>query len=238
MKHKMMTMLLASVAMIAACYGAEGNRPRRRASKPTGGYLLKESGKCVSIKDKQKVYTSAELDAVMQRLRRYSQFPVYCNATESKESAVTIELVDGLDMPGLTVMTAPEQGWARLGVSWLVADNPSGETKERRLYVELMRTIGMAMGVGVSMYQPCMMRSVSGVRDLDAIKTDKPSPEGCENFASCAKRFGLGEYRYYTYRLACAQGWAPPPTNDIQRAIWDEVHTLPTKPLPLVKPTK
>ena len=33
------------------------------------------------------------------------------------------------------------------------------------------------------------------------------------------------------YRTACREGWAPAPTNDIQKAIWNEVRQLPTKPI-------
>ena len=38
-------------------------------------------------------------------------------------------------------------------------------------------------------------------------------------------------YRLTTYRKACEEGWANPPTNDVQKAIWDKVHALPTEPL-------
>ena len=33
------------------------------------------------------------------------------------------------------------------------------------------------------------------------------------------------------YRQACKQGWAPAPTNEYQKAIWDQVHEIPTEPL-------
>ena len=49
---------------------------------------------------------------------------------------------------------------------------------------------------------------------------------------------------YYTTFSACredcklpfggdgkAPGWAPQPTNEVQRAIWDKVHAIPDKPL-------
>ena len=34
-----------------------------------------------------------------------------------------------------------------------------------------------------------------------------------------------------TYKRACREGWAPTPTNDVQRAIWEKVHAIPDKPL-------
>ena len=30
-----------------------------------------------------------------------------------------------------------------------------------------------------------------------------------------------------TYRQACREGWAPAPTNDVQRAIWDRYRAAP-----------
>ena len=33
------------------------------------------------------------------------------------------------------------------------------------------------------------------------------------------------------YRKACMDGWAPAPTNEYQKAIWDQVHAIPTKPI-------
>ena len=29
----------------------------------------------------------------------------------------------------------------------------------------------------------------------------------------------------------CQEGWAPPPTNEYQRAIWNDVHKIPEKPM-------
>ena len=33
------------------------------------------------------------------------------------------------------------------------------------------------------------------------------------------------------YKTACREGWAPAPTNDVQKAIWDKVHAMPTEPI-------
>ena len=33
------------------------------------------------------------------------------------------------------------------------------------------------------------------------------------------------DVRYVTYRQACIEGWAPAPTNDVQKAIWEKVHS-------------
>ena len=38
-------------------------------------------------------------------------------------------------------------------------------------------------------------------------------------------KYGAGRSRRYTYRQACIEGWAPAPTNDYQRAIFEAVKT-------------
>ena len=37
--------------------------------------------------------------------------------------------------------------------------------------------------------------------------------------------------RRIPYRQACQEGWAPAPTNAVQRAIWNKVHQIPDSPL-------
>ena len=33
------------------------------------------------------------------------------------------------------------------------------------------------------------------------------------------------------YFKACEEGWAPAPTNEYQRAVWEKVHAIPDKPM-------
>ena len=42
---------------------------------------------------------------------------------------------------------------------------------------------------------------------------------------------GVTPARKGIYEAACQQGWAPAPTNDIQKAIWDKVHAVPATPM-------
>ena len=34
-----------------------------------------------------------------------------------------------------------------------------------------------------------------------------------------------------TYKKACEEGWAPAPTNEFQKAIWEKVHAAPKNPM-------
>ena len=49
----------------------------------------------------------------------------------------------------------------------------------------------------------------------------------------------MTETKASTYRKACQEGWALAPTNDVQKAIWKEVHSIPDKPMTIeYKPKK
>lgn len=45
------------------------------------------------------------------------------------------------------------------------------------------------------------------------------------------KESDVRPYRVAKYSEACQEGWAPPPTNEFQKAIWDKVHAIPDKPM-------
>lgn len=44
-------------------------------------------------------------------------------------------------------------------------------------------------------------------------------------------KIGIIPSKITTYRQACLEGWAPTPTNEYQKAIWDKVHAIPQKPM-------
>ena len=46
-----------------------------------------------------------------------------------------------------------------------------------------------------------------------------------------ANKLGIKRIRWLTYRDACQRGVAPEPANAEQKAIWDEVHAIPTEPI-------
>ena len=70
----------------------------------------------------------------------------------------------------------------------------------------------------------CVMRTVLSPADLDAIETMTASPNATGGISNGYKKFGFGYIRKSTYMGACRQGWAPAPTNEYQKAIWDRVN--------------
>ena len=229
-----MALALAGAVLVAAESARPVRRPRRPPT-PSGGIIVKESpGNVFCVRDGQSAFTREEVTAALDRISTVLRLParyVSGDGAMPTNAGATVLLKDELSRKGTTVLAAPEQGWAELATGWLTADSPSAETRARRLYVELMRALGMSVGAGASMYQPCIMARVRSLADLDAIKMMIPGPEGINNIEEGAKTFGINKVRVFTYREACQQGWAPEPTNDVQKAIWDKVHEIPAAPM-------
>ena len=75
------------------------------------------------------------------------------------------------------------------------------------------------------------MRDVTKPSDLDALSAESYGVETLNKLAQSMPLYGLKPYHRSTYRKACEEGWAPAPTNDVQRKIWNEVRTLPDQPI-------
>ena len=79
------------------------------------------------------------------------------------------------------------------------------------------------------------MMPVSNVEELDLFEQTEIPIDVLNRFPPFLEALGVVPYEECSYRSACKAGWAPQPTNDIQRAIWNEVHTLPSEPLTIKK---
>ena len=138
-----------------------------------------------------------------------------------------------VDDPALPIsLTAPENGWGILNVAPLLADSPDAAKLEKRVSKFVFRTFANINGIGDSAMMPaCVMKQAVGVEGVDSLVCATYSPEACAKIASFLAMSGYKRCNVGTYYDACEEGWAPPPTNAVQKAIWDKVHQLPTKPL-------
>ena len=156
-------------------------------------------------------------------------------ATKNPTGAM-IAVIDDPAQP--TILVAPEDGWATLNVAKLKSDKPSAELLKLRLHKEFWRTFAYLMGAANAQQQPCLMRPITSVADLDSHKVAVLSPGPMGNVAASMSMMGFARTEYATFRRACEEGWAPAPTNDVQKAIWDKVHEMPTEPLKIKPETK
>ena len=147
-----------------------------------------------------------------------------------------------VDKPGgETLLVSPEGRWVELNVAPLAEDNPSKELFEKRVKREMWRALAYGMGVG-NEEMLSVLNIVTSVKELDAIGTDEPTPDAFNKIIYSAARRKMARVRYTSYRQACIEGWAAAPTNDAQRAVWEQVKADkergPTNPITIKPPKK
>ena len=155
--------------------------------------------------------------------------PLTLKAKHKADIAVVIVAED--DAPAL--LTAPEESWSVVNVRALKQNLKSDAAVEKffdsRCRKEIMRGFVCASG-GLSSSFPGNIMNVVRIEDLDLCEEFVPFDK-ISVIKQHLKNRGVTPIRYATYRIACREGWAPAPTNDVQKAIWDKVHALPTEPL-------
>ena len=209
-------------------------RAERRARQlaESGGIVERRtSGKCALIASAQGRVGIKTLEKVAESVRSLVQIRVDIAEADggaslrpTAEHPVVVSIVDDSGSDA-TLLVAPEQNWAVVNLHMLAKDNPSAEVLDARVHKETWRALAMAMGAANSMAQPCLMREINSLYQLDHTRNMLPSPQPIRNMMEVADRLGIPRIRRATYRTACLEGWAPPPTNDVQKAIWEKVHS-------------
>lgn len=242
-------------ALVACADGASAKTTkeqiREKAMVKFGGHIAKPGSKqgSVGFVNAQKRIPASEIDKVVAGLREMlnqevsvRELPVKGMPTRSDvESAgfsVAVFAVDDPNLPGL--LSAPEDRWALVNVAKLsegLKDDvlAKGLTKHR-FRGELHRAFALVAGGWASQYQG-NMNNVSSVRDLDSLKVDAVTVDVMMRCDAYLKSIGVTPEYVTTYQRACREGWAPSPTNEFQKAVWDRVHAAPTKPI-VIAPEK
>lgn len=201
----------------------------------TGGYLtVPSTGKIVLVLNAQ---TKVEHDKIKipvdeitkfvklaTSIRKISPKESMSLVTEAKTEAgvgVVIAVVDDPRLP--TMLVAPESNWAIVNVAQLGSKNVEDDILALRTQKEIWRAFGYVMGAAHSTGPVCLMKTVLSLGDLDTLKPKTLSPEPFGKITEHAKRIGVKNVHLTTYRKACLEGWAPAPTNSIQKTIWEEV---------------
>ena len=138
--------------------------------------------------------------------------------------------VDSDTLPAL--LLAPEEGWAVVNVAALSKGNPSADVLASRVRKELLRGFALAGGCTfMSRSQIVLRGDIRSPRDLDSIQEDSYGVEAIMTLEKTLPYYGVMPWKQSTYTKACKEGWAPAPTNEFQKAIWDKVHEPPATPM-------
>ena len=133
-----------------------------------------------------------------------------------------IFIVDETKLPPLLV--APEEHWAMVNVYALTRDGTEGDKLIKRVKGEVYRAFAIVGGCFISQFDGNVLDCTS-LRELDRRDDDVFLPVDLyARLTTYLPKLGLEPLRRTTYRKACKEGWAHQPTNDIQRAIWEQVN--------------
>ena len=103
--------------------------------------------------------------------------------------------------------------------------------REERVIKELWRGLGFVSGIGYAPFKNDVFQPVYTIPELDALEYQVMQPMNFQRMYGALAKAGITRGRRVPYRVAVREGWAAQPTNDYQRAVWNEVHAIPDKPI-------
>ena len=215
--------------------------------KVFGGDVIKpnsQKGK-IAIVNAQGQLPEQEVDAAVAMLYKCAKFnfdvepgtgdnPALDRAASAcADYGANVALVIVSDATTPAMLVAPEDRWAIVNVRKLADGIPSGPLFARmfaaRCRKEIVRAFSLLCGGGASQFPENMM-ATSSIADLDTVQEFIPIDME-KRWSEYLANLGVKPAYQRTYKQACQEGWAPAPTNDIQKAIWDKVHAIPDKPI-------
>ena len=146
----------------------------------------------------------------------------------ARNSMYALAVVEDDKAPGLTVF--PEERVAVINAA-KYQEGTDPVRREERVHKELWRALGFVSGVGYAPYRNDVLQPVYTVPELDALEYQVMQPMNFQKIFAAMQARGITRARHVPYRLAVKEGWASQPTNEYQKAIWDEVHAIPTEPI-------
>ena len=158
----------------------------------------------------------------------------------SAKPLMLVMVVDGV--PGQPILSVfPEERVGIVNADKLKGgDDPSAP--EMRVMKETWRAIGFVGGLGFSPAENDSMQPLYSLKELDANRYPFIQPMNMARMYKMWKRFGVKKERRIPYRVAVQEGWAAQPTNDYQRAVWEQVKADkergPTNPITIPPPNQ
>ena len=165
------------------------------------------------------------LEASLRYFQQVSRFAISIKEGEfafpgpSIQGNASLFVVDDDKLPAL--LCAPEDRWVAVNIAKLSSNAEA--FFEARVKKELARGFAILCGATNSQYPGALTGGIRGVEDLDRHVDSRLPMDVLVRFPSYMKNFGVTPAKLSTYRAACKQGWAPAPTNEYQKAIWEKV---------------
>ena len=207
--------------------------------RKTGGFIRKPksgTGKIVFV-NAQRLYGIGEVSKVAEVLGREYRIDI-----ETKEGSFTTiggtvaavkdaggtagVIVAEVDPSFPALMVFPDERCAIVNVS--AFPKGGGVSLLRK---QVVRGMAAAAGAMTSQINPTLMSSFENQKKLSLFPNEEVPADVVVRVKNALRYYGVTPYVVTTYKHACREGWAPQPTNDVQKAIWDEIHAMPTEPI-------
>lgn len=135
-------------------------------------------------------------------------------------------------------LVAHDENWALVNVTRF-GENLTGNARERffasRVRKGVLKAYAQLCAIYPSKFGYCVLLADKPV-DIDRYK-ELLTIDVLQDSFKRLSALGMSPKSMVPYRQACTEGWAHQPTNALEKAVWDEIHTLPTKPI-TIEPEK
>ncbi len=222
---------------------------RERMMKVNGGFIRKpgsQQGRILFL-NAQKSVPEAKVRETLDLLGKHFKIRIdlenrmvespmsLSGVTKVEKSAAVIALGEMPNIPAL--LTAPDEHWAYVNVAPLKGGDLDGRARK-----QLIRAFAFLCGAASSSNQGTLMDNMDSLDRLDITPETALTGDVIIRMTAFLKTMGVTPYTMRTYKRACIEGWAPAPTNDYQKAIWDkvraEIERGPSKPITIPPPKK
>lgn len=203
------------------------------AMKRYGGKIRQpnsERGEIVFV-NSQKTVEASVLAKAIDKIERQFKYIVKVSDKDVDASASRLVVrLEDLDRKE-RVLLAPESYWVSVNVKSLAADNPPKAILADRFEKEVRRAFAFVCGGTCGTEPGGICRMVNSLSDLDAIPGLDFALDVEARIVNNMNETEVKPYRIAKYSEAVQEGWAPAPTNEFQKAIWDKVHAIPATPM-------
>lgn len=216
--------------------------------KETGGFIDKLGEGRLTLFNCQSRVSDAAIIERIDHLFKCARFKLQlvkgdkftwqtASAIREKDGAiVSLFLIDDPAYP--MSLVAMEERWGMINVAKFANDSLSDEILTKRFKKEFVRIAGLTFAGLMPVHKGKICKPVKDGPTLEEYPMDGYAVDGIQAMAKYLRNLGATQGRHTVYITACKEGWAPAPTNEFQKAIWEKVHQLPTHPIKIKPETK
>lgn len=247
----MKKLILIAIAMASAVVVAAENKkaltPEEVAAKrargkemflkKTGGFIVRpgtQKGEVVYVNCQTRV-PKAWIEESIAYFAKETKFKVSLKdggtfdfKNPKIEGNASLYIIDDAAFPAILV--APENRWAFVNIA-PIAKEQRPAFFQARVKKELTRGFAYLCGAANSQYPRALTRGIVDHADLDKNPDHALPVDVIHRFRTYMETLGVTPAQISTYRRACQEGWAPAPTNEAQKVIWEQIRNVPKNPM-------